>query len=115
MGAPVGGRWVPLVLREHHGVLKGLHRRLPGGGQGAGHGEHLLLQWWYLQKNWRGAGAAGGLRQAGACGLRGLPVEHGPRPQPHRLLGRQRPCQQGMSPAVSGGSGGSHSWVQPPR
>lgn len=50
MGAPVGGRWVPLVLREHHGVLKGLHRRLPGGGQGAGHGEHLLLQWWYLQQ-----------------------------------------------------------------
>ena len=73
------------------------------------------MAWRHLKKNWRGAGAAGGLQQAGACGLPGLCMEHGPRPQPHRLLGQRRPCHQGMCPAVDRDTGRSHSLVQPPR
>lgn len=111
MGASDGGCSVPLVLHEHSSA----HQQVPAAGQGAGHREHLLLVCKYLKNRWRGAGAARGLQQAGACGLQGLCMERRLRLQPHRLLGQQRSCQQGMSPAVDRDTGRSHTRVQPTR
>lgn len=116
MGAHVGGRWVPLLLGVRHGICKGPRRLLPAGGQGAGPGEHPQLHCRCSEDcGGAGAGAAGGLQRAAACGLRGLPTAHGPRPQPHRLLALPLPlpCQPGMLPAVGRGIGGRHTRLHP--
>lgn len=57
---------------------------------------------------WRGAGAGGDVQQAGARGVEGLPLDHGPRRQAHRLVGQQRPRQHLLSPGIGRGPGSRH-------
>ena len=57
---------------------------------------------------WWGARAGRDMQWAGARGLQGLPLDHGPQPQPHQLVAHQHPRHHLLSPAVGRGTGSRH-------